>query len=120
MFVGLREIQSLAAFRTRAAPPMPVGSAAINSTGPLTMMKTVLIQLSDIYVPAKVAKTLDPEKAEKLAEDILENGLQVPVQLRRDEERDRYVLVAGLHRLEATRLLGETTVESLIVQARKH
>lgn len=84
------------------------------------MMKTVFIPLGEIYVPAKAARTLDMAKAENLAEDILENGLQAPVQLRRDEERSRYVLVAGLHRLEAVRLLGEETIEALIVQARKH
>lgn len=84
------------------------------------MMRTQAIPLAEIYVPTKLAQGLDPARAETLAEDILENGLQVPIQLRRDEARDRYVLVEGLHRLEAVRLLGEATVESLIVQARKH
>ncbi len=84
------------------------------------MMKTVFIPLDEIYVPAKAAKTLDAGKVETLAEDILENGLQVPLQLRRDADRNRYVLVTGLHRLEAVRALGENTVEALIVQARKH
>jgi ParB-like chromosome segregation protein Spo0J len=84
------------------------------------MMRTKPIPLAEIYVPTKLAHGLDPARAEALAEDILENGLQVPIQLRRDEARNRYVLVEGLHRLEAMRLLGETTIESLIVQARKH
>jgi len=83
------------------------------------MMKTVFIPLKDIYVPAKLARTLDPAKVETRAEDILESGLEAPVQLRRDEERNRYVLVAGLHRLEAVRALGEDTVEALIVHARR-
>ena len=83
------------------------------------MMKTVFIPLADIYVPAKLAKTLNPAKVETRAEDILESGLEAPVQLRRDEERNRYVLVAGLHRLEAVRALGEDKIEALIVHARR-
>jgi len=83
------------------------------------LMRTVTVKLSDIYVPAKLARTLDEAKVETRAEDILEHGLETPVQLRRDEERDRYVLVAGLHRLEAVRALGEETIEALIVHARR-
>jgi len=83
------------------------------------LMRTVTVKLSDIYVPVKLAKTLDQEKLETRAEDILEHGLETPVQLRRDEERGRYVLVAGLHRLEAVRALGEETIEALIVHARR-
>lgn len=83
------------------------------------LMKTVRVKLDEIYVPTKLAKTLDPAKVESRAEAIMERGLENPVQLRRDADRDRYVLVAGLHRLEAVRALGEETVEALIVQARK-
>jgi len=83
------------------------------------LMRTVTVKLSDIYVPAKLARTLDEAKVETRAEDILEHGLETPVQLRRDEERGRYVLVAGLHRLEAVRALGEETIEALIVHARR-
>lgn len=83
------------------------------------MMRTVFIPLSEIYVPAKLARTLDETKVETRAEDILEHGLEAPVQVRRDEDRNRYVLVAGLHRLEAARLLGEETIEALVVHARR-
>lgn len=83
------------------------------------MMRTVFIPLSEIYVPAKLARTLDETKVETRAEDILEHGLEAPVQVRRDEGRNRYVLVAGLHRLEAARLLGEETIEALVVHARR-
>ena len=83
------------------------------------LMRTVTVKLSDIYVPVKLAKTLDDAKVETRAEDILEHGLETPVQLRRDEERGRYVLVAGLHRLEAVRALGEETIEALIVHAKR-
>jgi len=83
------------------------------------LMRTVKIPLGEIYVPAKLAKELDGAKVETRAEDILENGLHSPIQVRRDEERKRYVLVVGLHRLEAYRSLGEESIEALIVQARK-
>jgi sulfiredoxin len=35
-------------------------------------------------------------------------------------DKARYVLVSGLHRLEACKALGETTVKANLVQAAKH
>jgi len=81
------------------------------------MMKAVPVPLKKIYVPNKFNGTLDPAKVETLATDIMEKGLQMPIQVRADKER--YVLVAGLHRLEAMRFLGEAEVPALIVAARK-
>ena len=83
------------------------------------MLETQLIRLEEIYVPAKLRKTLDEDKVATLAESILENGLEVPIQVRRDDARSRFVLVAGLHRLEAVRALGEEIVGALVVSARK-
>ena len=83
------------------------------------MLETQMIRLDEIYVPAKLKKTLDDGKVETLAESILEKGLEVPIQVRRDEARNRFVLVTGLHRLEAVRALGEDTVGALVVSARK-
>jgi sulfiredoxin len=34
-------------------------------------------------------------------------------------DKNRYVLVSGLHRMEACRALGETTIVANLVQARK-
>lgn len=82
------------------------------------MMRSVPVQIDEIYVPARLRKELDAAKVEALAESIIENGLQRPIQVRRDKER--YVLVTGLHRLEAVRALGEATIEALIVAARQH
>ena len=81
-------------------------------------MKPVAVRLEEIYVPDRLRATLDPQKVEAIAGSIIENGLQTPIQVRRD--RDRYVLVTGLHRLEAVRALGEKTIEVLIVRARLH
>ena len=83
------------------------------------MMKSVPIKIAEIQVPMKFKGLLDPVKAAALAEDILANGQKTPIQVRRDEKTKRYVLVAGLHRLEAVRSLGESTIDALIVAARK-
>jgi ParB-like chromosome segregation protein Spo0J len=82
------------------------------------MLKSVPLPLDEIYVPVKTRATVDAAKVEALAESILQKGQQTPIQVRRDKER--YVLVTGLHRLEAVRALGEKTIDALIVAARRH
>lgn len=81
------------------------------------MLKSAVVAIADIYVPTKFRGLIDPEKVTKLAEDILEHGQQSPIQVRRDNAR--YVLVTGLHRLEALRALGEAHIEAFIVSARR-
>lgn len=81
-------------------------------------MEATEIKLTEIYVPAKRRATLDTSKIDILAEDILENGMNLPIQVRRGN--NRYVLIEGLHRLEAMKALGETTIDVLIVAARRH
>ena len=80
-------------------------------------MRIVDIPIDKIYVPAKMRKDFDEDKVLPLAEEILENGLQKPIYVR--VGKGRYVLVSGLHRLEATKFLDEETIEASIVQARK-
>lgn len=75
------------------------------------------IRIDDIYVPVKRRKTFDPERAEALAADILEHGQISAILVRKDDER--YVLVEGLHRLEACKALGEQTILASLVQARR-
>jgi sulfiredoxin len=82
------------------------------------MLKIEKVAVADIYVPTARRKTLHPETVRLLAEDILENGLTTPIQVRPDG--GRYVLIEGLHRLEAAKWLGETTINAYLVQARKH
>ena len=81
------------------------------------MLETEAVKLDEIYVPVKLRKTLDAAKVDALAESILEKGQEVPIQIRRDKER--FVLVTGLHRLEAVRALGEEMIDAIIVSARK-
>ncbi len=82
------------------------------------MLKKKAVAIADVYVPVKRRQTLDPYKVEILAESILARGQDSPILVRADGSR--YVLVEGLHRLEACRALGETTVSAYVVQARQH
>ena len=82
------------------------------------MLKMVVLEIEKIRVPVKRVKTLDSGKVEEIAESMLEEGQKMPIQVRTDGER--FILVEGLHRLEAKKALGETMIESYIVQARKH
>lgn len=80
-------------------------------------MRIVDVPIDKIYIPAARRKDLDESKVEPLAEDILENGQLKPIYVRKG--KDRYVLVKGLHRIKALKMLGETYIEANIVQARK-
>ena len=81
-------------------------------------MKDVVIKIDQIYVPAAKRGPIDAAKVQAIAESIAEVGLQSPILVRPDKAR--YVLVSGLHRLEACKALGETTVKVNVVQAIKH
>ncbi len=82
------------------------------------MLRIQRVKINSIYVPTERRKTLHPETARALAEDILENGMKMPIQVRFDGKR--HVLIEGLHRLEAAKFLGETDIDAYLVQARKH
>ncbi|MBC8337526.1 MAG: ParB N-terminal domain-containing protein [Rhodospirillales bacterium] len=81
------------------------------------MLKVQDIPIDEIYVPTARRKTLDEAKAAELAEDILENGLKIPIQVR--QGKGRFVLAEGLHRLHACISLGEEKIPAYLVQARK-
>ena len=82
------------------------------------MLKSKVLPIDKIYVPVKRRQTLDPLKVRRIAESMLQNGQETPIMVREDGER--FVLVEGLHRLEACRSLGESTVKGFLVQARRH
>jgi len=75
------------------------------------------IDIEQVYVPVKRVKTLEPDKVQSLAESILEEGQTTPIQVR--EGKGRYVLIEGLHRLEAMKALGEAAIDGYVVQARR-
>ncbi len=82
------------------------------------MMKIEKFEIARIYVPTKRRLLLDPKKVDDIAASILQEGQKTPIMVRADGER--FVLVEGLHRLEACRKLGEQTIAGYLVQARKH
>ena len=81
------------------------------------MLKDQIIDIADIYIPAKRRNSLNQETVDALAENILEEGMKVPIQVR--QGKGRFVLVEGLHRLEACISLGEEKIPAYLVQARK-
>ncbi|MBD2751033.1 ParB N-terminal domain-containing protein [Microvirga sp. BT688] len=82
------------------------------------MMKKQIVAIQDVYVPVQRRQTLDPQKVHALAASIMEKGQDALILVRPDDKR--FVLVEGLHRLEACKALGETTVPIYLVQARRH
>ena len=82
------------------------------------MMKREMFDIAMIYVPVKRRATLEQARVDALAADILANGQTTPILVR--EDGARFVLVEGLHRLEAARSLGETSIAGYRVSARKH
>ena len=84
------------------------------------MLENVILALDEIYVPVKMRKEFDAKRLERIAEEFIDRGDHPPIQVRRDETRGRYVLVKGLHRLEALKALGEEKIEAIVVQPRKH
>ena len=79
------------------------------------MLKLESFPVDKIYVPVKRRKALKSELIQEIAESILEIGQQAPILVRADE--DRFVLVEGLHRLEACKALGEKTIIGILVSA---
>ena len=71
------------------------------------MMRREKFSIANIYVPVKRRATLKPETVQ-----------QVPILVRPDG--DRFVLIHGLHRLEACKALGEETIFGYLTQAPKH
>ena len=82
------------------------------------MLKRQQFPIASIRVPSKRLKTLEADKVQEIAEDMLENGQTTPIRVRADGES--FILIEGFHRLEALRALGEETVEGYLVQARLH
>jgi uncharacterized ParB-like nuclease family protein len=83
--------------------------------GVQAVLKAESLPIDKIYVPVKRRKALKSEVVQQIAESILEVGQQDPILVRPDE--DRFVLVEGLHRLEACKALGEKTIMGLLVSA---
>ena len=81
------------------------------------MLKPVSVKIADIYVPAVLRKELDPDKVDQAAEDLLDGEDSGAIQVRKG--KGRWVLIKGIHRMEAAKALGEETIEAMVVAARK-
>lgn len=77
-------------------------------------MDNQTLQIADIRVPVKRLRTLDPARVDEIAQSMLEEGQKTPIRVRADGAR--FVLVEGLHRLEACKALGEKTIVGVVVQ----
>lgn len=82
------------------------------------MLQKTSFRTDQIRVPVKRLKTLDAVKVAALAESILEEGQLTPIRVRADGQA--FVLIEGLHRLEALKALGEETIEGYLVRASLH
>ena len=76
------------------------------------MSEILELPLASIEVGSDRARDLDPAWAEGLAGSIDTQGLIQPIVVRPLD--GRYGLVAGLHRLEAFRLLGRETIPAVL------
>ena len=81
------------------------------------LTEPTILRIEDIYVPVKRRKSLKPEVVDEIAESMLEKVQLTSISVRRDGKR--FVLVEGLHRLEACKALGEETIVGFLVQARR-
>ena len=71
--------------------------------------------IDKIRVPEKKRSGLKPEVVQDIAASILDIGQQDAILIRR--EKDHFVLVEGLHRLEACKALGEPAILGRVVSA---
>jgi len=81
-------------------------------------VRAVVLRIDEIYVPSERRKELDLEKVEAVAEEIMDEAEERPIQVR--SGKGRYILIKGVHRLEARKALGEETIQAFIVGARLH
>ena len=82
----------------------------------MSNQKYLAVKIDSIKVPEDRARSLDKQWAEALAAMFKDHGNKVAIEVRVDSEKgdgEGYVLVAGLHRLEAAKLCewGELTVK---------
>ena len=72
-------------------------------------MEDEILDITRIYVPVAKRKALDADKVEAIAASMLEKGQTTPILVRE-----------GLHRLEACKALGDTTILGLTVHSPRH
>lgn len=81
------------------------------------MLKIVSVKIEDIYIPSARRREMDQGRLDTIAENLLNGEQQKPIRVRRG--KGRFVLVEGVHRLEASKALGEIEIDAYVVQAPK-
>lgn len=81
------------------------------------MLKAVQVKIADIYVPTDRRKELVQTEVDAIVEAMVRGDEQKPIRVR--EGKGRFVLVAGVNQLEASKQVGEASIAAYIVQARK-
>lgn len=79
------------------------------------MKSIVKIKVNDIIAKNNIRKEIDEEKLKELANSINQIGLISPITVIKSKENGKYEVVAGYRRLEAIKLLGEDTIEAIII-----
>ena len=82
------------------------------------MLQKQTFNITHIYVPVKKIKLLEESKVTEIAEGILDGDNILPIRVRADGKR--FVLIKGMHTLEALRALGEEQIEGYLVRAQLH
>jgi ParB-like chromosome segregation protein Spo0J len=83
----------------------------------LILLKILLIKIDDLYIPTARKKEFDQDKADKVIEQMM-NGEEIrPIQIRQGD--GRFVLVKGIHRLEAAKSLGDVKIKAYLVGAKQ-
>ncbi|MCJ9429647.1 ParB N-terminal domain-containing protein [Kordiimonas marina] len=75
------------------------------------------VEIDEIYIPTARRKELDQSQVDAVTEKMLNGEQQKPIKVRKG--KGRFVLVEGVHRLEASKILGEKEIDAYIVQAPK-
>ncbi|NVJ98163.1 MAG: ParB N-terminal domain-containing protein [Alphaproteobacteria bacterium] len=81
------------------------------------MLKIVPIKVDEIYIPTARRGELNQSQLDAVTEKMLNGEEQKPIRVRRG--KGRFVLIEGVHRLEASKALGEAEIGAYIVQAPK-
>ncbi len=110
MHVGMSLLSRCASIRMAS---VTTSARAQDGVSPVSAPES--FPIDKIHVPDKKRKALKQDAVEELAESILEVGQREPILVRRD--KDHFVLVEGLHRLEACKALGERAILGLLISA---
>ena len=113
--VQVPDIRSANAGSVSKKPTEGIAWTGLSHCGVKAVLKPESFPIDKIYVPVKRRKALKSDVVQEIAESILEIGQQAPILVRLDD--DRFVLVEGLHRLEACKALGEKTIIGCLVPA---